>query len=104
MKSQATSSTSLSLFDRYYWRTPYTNMTETEIVAHLQAARDFAYSDANPIDCIGSALMGESAACCLSWAGTKLEPDYIFAGVDDTEGTIKVMLHSSFVRSTKLLC
>lgn len=65
-------------------------MTEPEIVAHLQEARDFAFSDADPTECILSALVGGSAACCLSWAGTKLEPDYIFAGVDDEDGSIKV--------------
>lgn len=76
--------------DRYHWRTPYTGMTEEEIVAHLQAAREFSFSDAVPSDCIEAALAGESAACCLSWAATKLETDFLFAGVDDTAGTIKV--------------
>eukprot|EP00903_Cladosiphon_okamuranus_P013795 g12838.t1 len=76
----------------YYWRTPYTDMTEAEIVAHLQAARDFAFSDEDPFDCIQTALGGGSAACCLSWAATKLEPDYIFAGADDADGTIKHLL------------
>ena len=87
----ADKSTNLPSLDRYYWRTPYTDMTEAEIVAHLQAAREFAFSDADPTDCIGSWLAGGSAACCLSWAATKLEPDYIFAGVDDADGTIKVI-------------
>lgn len=82
--------TNLSSLDRYYWRTPYTGMSEAEIVAHLQAAREFAFSDADPLVCLGSALEGGSSACCLSWAATKLEPDYIFADVDDTDGTIKV--------------
>eukprot|EP00752_Nemacystus_decipiens_P003738 g3444.t1 len=76
----------------YYWRTPYTDMTEPEIVTHLQAAREFAFSDADPTDCIASWAVGGSAACCLSWAATKLEPDYIFAGVDDEDGTIKHLL------------
>lgn len=81
----------LHFLDRYYWRTPYTNMTEAEIVAHLQAAREFAFSDASPTDCLQSALGGGSAACCLSWAATKLEPDYLFSGVDDADGSIKVI-------------
>lgn len=82
---------SSSSLDRYYWRTPYADMTEPEIVAHLQAAREFAFSDADPTECIQSALAGGSAACCLSWAATKLEPDYIMAGVDEADGTIKVI-------------
>lgn len=66
-------------------------MTEPEIVAHLDEARDFAFSDRDPRECIENAvLLGESGACCLSWAGTKLEPDYIFADVGE-DGTIKVI-------------
>lgn len=60
-------------------------MTEAEIVAHLQAAREFSFSDADPSECVGG-----SAACCLSWAATKLETDFMFAGVDDTDGTVEV--------------
>lgn len=75
---------------RYHWRTPYTGMTEAEIGAHLQAAREFSFSDADPTECVGAALQGGSSACCLSWAATKLETDWLFAGVDDTDGTIKV--------------
>lgn len=81
---------SYSLMNRYHWRTPYTGMTEAEIVEHLREARKFSFSDADPTDCIASAYSGGSSACCLSWAATKLEPDYIFADVDDTDGTIKV--------------
>lgn len=79
-----------SLVDRYHWRTPYTGMTEEEVVAHLQAARDFSFSDADPTDCITGTLQGGNGTCCLSWAGTKLETDYLFGDVDDTDGTIKV--------------
>lgn len=76
---------------RYYWRASYASMTEPEIVAHLQTAREFAFSDRDPTDCITTALGGGSSACCLTWAATKLEPDYVFAGVDEADGTIKVI-------------
>ncbi|CAN0154943.1 unnamed protein product, partial [Ectocarpus sp. 12 AP-2014] len=78
----------------YHWRLPYTGLTEDEIVAHLQAAREFTFSDADPTDCIATAVAGGSPACCLSWAATKLETDLIFAGVDDNDGSIKYLMTS----------
>ncbi|CAN0069863.1 unnamed protein product [Ectocarpus fasciculatus] len=78
----------------YHWRLPYTGLTEDEIVAHLEAAREFTFSDADPTDCIATAVAGGSQACCLSWAATKLETDLIFAGVDDNDGSIKYLMTS----------
>ncbi|CAB1112157.1 unnamed protein product [Ectocarpus sp. CCAP 1310/34] len=78
----------------YHWRLPYTGLTEDEVVAHLQAAREFTFSDADPTDCIATAVAGGSPACCLSWAATKLETDLIFAGVDDNDGSIKYLMTS----------
>lgn len=75
-----------SLFVRYHWRKSYAEMTESEIVAHLSKAREFAFGDDDPL--INCVFAGE--ACCLSWAGTKLETDFLFAGVDDITGHVQV--------------
>lgn len=71
---------------RYHWRTPYTGMTEAEIVNHLKQAREFAFSDDAAGTCIASKV-----PCCLTWAATKLETDYLFGEVDELDGTIKVI-------------
>ena len=65
-------------------------MTEDEIIAYIQDARDFAFSNATSSDCIFS----PTPACCLSWAGTKLETDFLFGDINEVDGTIKVKLGS----------
>lgn len=62
-------------------------MTEAEIIAHLQEAREFAFSATPALTCI--ALQG---SCCLTWGGTKLETDLIFGDIDEIDGTIKVRI------------
>lgn len=72
---------------RYHWRKPYTGMTEAEIVEHIIAARQFAFSDGEPIsECISG-----GSPCCLSWAATKLETDFLFAGIDEASQSIEVL-------------
>ena len=63
-------------------------MTEDEIVAYIGDARDFAFSNSSGLDCIFS----QTPACCLSWAGTKLETDFLFGDINEVDGTIKVKL------------
>ncbi|CAM9124531.1 unnamed protein product [Choristocarpus tenellus] len=67
----------------YQWRKSYKSMTDAEILAHLEEALLFAKSDeADATTCAGT-----SGACCVSWAGTKLETDILFAGIESgTDG------------------
>ena len=60
-------------------------MTEEEIIAYLQEAREFAFSNSTAFECV---ILG--GACCLSWGATKLETDLLFGGMDDVDGSIKV--------------
>lgn len=68
-------------------------MSEDEVVAHLQSAREFAAADDS--DTIARCVMS-GGACCLSWAGTKLETDFLFAGVDETSGSVQVRCYVGF--------
>lgn len=72
----------------YYWRPSYASMTEAEVVAYIQDARDFAFSNKTGQECIFS----QTPACCLSWAGTKLETDFLFGDINEVDGTIKHLL------------
>lgn len=76
----------LSVGGRYRWRKSYADMTDEEIYGHLSDALAFAQSDDEPV----TTCVATGAACCLSWAATKLEVDLLFADVDETEGSIKV--------------
>lgn len=60
-------------------------MTEAEILDHLSQARAFAFSDGTATECVAA-----GAPCCLSWAATKLETDFLFGEVNEEDGTIKV--------------
>ncbi|CAM9471831.1 unnamed protein product, partial [Ascophyllum nodosum] len=71
-----------------YWRRQsYSSMTEEEIIAYLQEAREFAFSNSTAFECV---ILG--GACCLSWGATKLETDLLFGGMDDVDGSIKHLL------------
>lgn len=62
-------------------------MTEDEIVTYLTEAREFASSSSSGIECTSA-----GTPCCLSWAGTKLETDFLFGDVDSSTGSVKVGL------------
>ena len=75
---------------RYHWRPSYADMTDDEIVTYITEAREFAFSDETEFSCIFST----EPACCLSWAGTKLETDFLFGDISEVDGTIKVNMKS----------
>lgn len=71
---------------RYHWRKSYMDMTDEEIFAHISEARAFASSGNSTVtDCIVP-----GGACCLSWAGTKLELEFLMAGFDEEAQSIEV--------------
>lgn len=71
---------------RYHWRKSYTEMTDEEIFAHISEARAFASSGNDAV----SSCIPTRGACCLSWAGTKLELEFLMAEVDEESQSVEV--------------